>query len=65
MNDKILITAATGKTGYAATVELLKEGYSVKIYVRSRNAKAIENSAPKLPSVRSIISGSGKTHWQT
>lgn len=42
MNDKILITAATGKTGYAATVELLKAGYPVKIYVRSRNAKAID-----------------------
>ena len=42
MNEKILITSATGKTGYAATVELLNEGYPVRIFVRSRNAKALE-----------------------
>lgn len=40
MNEKILITLATGKTGYAATVELLQAGYPVRIYVRSRNARA-------------------------
>ena len=42
MNEKILITLATGKTGYAATVELLQAGYPVRIYVRSRNARALE-----------------------
>lgn len=42
MKEKILITLATGKTGYAATVQLLEEGYPVRIYVRSRNAKALE-----------------------
>ncbi|MDF5733911.1 MAG: NAD(P)H-binding protein [Rhizonema sp. PD38] len=42
MKEKILITLATGKTGYAATVELLKSGYPVKIFVRSRNQKARE-----------------------
>ena len=42
MKEKILITAATGKTSYQATVQLLKEGYPVRILVRSRNAKAQE-----------------------
>ena len=42
MKEKILITLATGKTGYAATVELLNSGYPVKIFVRSRNQKARE-----------------------
>ncbi|ADB37680.1 SDR family oxidoreductase [Spirosoma linguale] len=42
MNDKLLITSATGKTGYAATLELLNGGHPVRIYVRSRNAKAID-----------------------
>ena len=42
MNEKILITSATGKTGYAATVELLNGGYPVRIFVRSRNARALE-----------------------
>ena len=42
MKEKILITLATGKTGYATTVELLNEGYPVRIFVRSRNAKALE-----------------------
>jgi uncharacterized protein YbjT (DUF2867 family) len=42
MKDKILIMLATGKTGYAATVQLLEEGYPVRIYVRSRNTKARE-----------------------
>lgn len=41
MKELILITAATGTTGYATTVELLKEGYPVRIFVRSRNQKAI------------------------
>ncbi len=41
MKDKILITLATGRTGYAATVQLLQEGYPVKIFVRSRNTKAL------------------------
>ncbi|MBO9730721.1 MAG: NmrA family NAD(P)-binding protein [Chitinophaga sp.] len=36
----ILITTATGTTGYATTCELLKEGYPVRIYVRSANQKA-------------------------
>jgi uncharacterized protein YbjT (DUF2867 family) len=42
MKEKILITAATGKTGAEATKQLLKEGYPVRIFVRSRNAKALE-----------------------
>ncbi len=42
MKEKILMTSATGKTGYPTTVQLLKDGYPVKIYVRSRNKKALE-----------------------
>lgn len=42
MHEKILITSATGKTGYATTVELLNDGYPVRIFVRSRNARALE-----------------------
>ena len=42
MKEKILITAATGKTGAEATKQLLREGYPVRIFVRSRNAKALE-----------------------
>jgi NAD(P)H dehydrogenase (quinone) len=42
MAPKILITLATGRTGFATTVQLLNEGYNVRIYTRSRNAKAIE-----------------------
>ena len=42
MEPKILITLATGKTGYATAVQLLEEGYPVRIFVRSRNAKALE-----------------------
>ncbi len=38
----MLITSATGKTGFQATIQLLKDGYPVKIFVRSRNAKALE-----------------------
>jgi uncharacterized protein YbjT (DUF2867 family) len=43
--EKILITLATGTTGYEITKELLKEGYPVRIYVRSGNkrANALEN----------------------
>jgi NAD(P)H dehydrogenase (quinone) len=39
---KILITLATGKTGYSTTVKLLQEGYKVRIYVRSKNTRAAE-----------------------
>jgi NAD(P)H dehydrogenase (quinone) len=42
MKEKILITSATGKTGFPATVQLLKDGYPVRILVRSKNAKAVE-----------------------
>lgn len=42
MHPKILIISATGKTGFEATKNLLKDGYSVKILVRSKNAKALE-----------------------
>ena len=42
MKQKILITAATGKTSSEAAKQLLKEGYPVRIFVRSRNAKAQE-----------------------
>ena len=42
MKEKILIMLPTGKTGYLTTVELLREGYPVKIYARSRNRKAME-----------------------
>ena len=39
MKNNILIISATGKTGYPATVQLLTEGYPVKILARSRNEK--------------------------
>lgn len=42
MNNKILITLATGKTGYATTMQLLQEGYPTRIYVRSKNKRATE-----------------------
>ncbi|MFA5300269.1 MAG: NmrA family NAD(P)-binding protein [Lutibacter sp.] len=42
MKEKILITSATGKTGFQVTTQLLKDGYPVKIFVRSRNARALE-----------------------
>ena len=42
MKEKLLITLATGKTGYTATLALLEDGYPVRILVRSRNAKALE-----------------------
>src|SRR5438046_695265 len=41
MKPVILITLATGKTGYKATEQLLQEGHAVRIYVRTRNEKAI------------------------
>ena len=40
--ELILITSATGKTGFPATVKLLNDGYNVRILVRSRNAQALE-----------------------
>ncbi len=45
MSPKILITAATGKTGYEAAANLLKEGYHVRILTRaiSPKAKALED----------------------
>ncbi|MBL7909432.1 MAG: NmrA family NAD(P)-binding protein [Bacteroidia bacterium] len=42
MKPKILITSATGKTGFLATKQLLKDGYSVRVLVRSKNEKALE-----------------------
>lgn len=42
MKQKIAIMLATGKTGYATTMQLLQEGYPVRIYVRSKNEKALE-----------------------
>ncbi len=42
MKEKILITLATGTTGYAITQLLLQEGYLVRIFVRSRNKRALE-----------------------
>jgi NAD(P)H dehydrogenase (quinone) len=42
MTKKILITLATGRTGYAIAKQLLTEGYEVRIYVRSKNSKAAE-----------------------
>lgn len=42
MKEKLLITSATGKTGFATTVQLLNEGYPVRIFVRSRNQKVLE-----------------------
>lgn len=42
MKEKILITSATGKTGFETTKQLLKDGYPIRILVRSRNAKALE-----------------------
>ncbi|MEQ1553059.1 MAG: NmrA family NAD(P)-binding protein [Ferruginibacter sp.] len=41
MKEKILITSATGKTGFEATKQLLKDGYPVRILVRSKNANAL------------------------
>lgn len=42
MKEKILITSATGKTGFETTKQLLKDGYPTRVLVRSRNAKALE-----------------------
>ena len=41
MKQKLLIILATGKTGYAVTVQLLSEGYAVRIFVRTRNERAL------------------------
>jgi len=38
--DRLLITLATGKTGYLAASNLLQEGYLVRIFVRSHGEKA-------------------------
>jgi nucleoside-diphosphate-sugar epimerase len=42
MKEKILITSATGKTGFQAATQLLRDGYPVKIFVRSPNNRALE-----------------------
>lgn len=42
MKPKILITLATGRTGSACAVNLLQQGYSVRILVRSKSKKALE-----------------------
>ena len=42
MKEKILITLATGRTGFATAAELLRDGYPVRILVRSKNKKAVE-----------------------
>ncbi len=41
MRKKVLITLATGKTGFLTAKQLLQEGFQVRIYVRSRNEKAL------------------------
>lgn len=41
MKEKILITSATGKTGFEAAKNLLKDGYPVRILVRSKNENAL------------------------
>jgi len=41
-NEPVLITSATGKTGYETTLQLLNDGYPVRIFVRSRNRRALE-----------------------
>ena len=53
MKKKYLITLATGNTGYQATLQLLKDGKDVRIFVRSRNSKALE--LEKL--------GAGNSYW--
>lgn len=40
MKEEILITAATGKTGFIAAKQLLNDGYPVKIFVRSNDKPA-------------------------
>lgn len=42
MKKKILITLATGRTGFAVANQLLDEGYPVRIYVRKNEGKALE-----------------------
>ena len=41
----MLVTLATGTTGYAIMMELLEDGYPVRIFVRSRNKRALELEA--------------------
>ena len=41
MKNKILITLANGKTGFATAKQLLEEGFPVRIFVRSKNEKSI------------------------
>ena len=53
MKEKILITSATGKTGFETTKQLLKDGYPTRVLVRSRNAKALELA--KKNGIRSCI----------
>ena len=42
MQQKILITSATGKTGFHAAKALLEKGLAVRIFVRNKNGKAME-----------------------
>ena len=42
MKEKILVTSATGKSGFQTTVQLLADGYPVRILVRSKNEKALQ-----------------------
>lgn len=42
MGANILVTLATGKTGYATSVQLLQEGYQVRVYTRSKNSRALK-----------------------
>jgi NAD(P)H dehydrogenase (quinone) len=39
MKPKILVTAAAGRTGFAATRQLLDKGFPVRAFVRSRSAR--------------------------
>ena len=38
---KILVTAAAGRTGTATVLQLLKKGFSVRAFVRQRDARAV------------------------
>jgi len=37
---KILVTSAAGRTGSASVLELLRKGFPVRAFVRSRDARA-------------------------
>lgn len=41
MKNKILLTLANGKTGFATATQLLEEGFPVRIFVRSKNEKTL------------------------